>query len=109
MSAMMVKSILQDKVSEMKTISVVGRRWFNRQVGNTYHTAEIFVDGKPLAKTGRYYGYSNQYEYTAFEYLKASGFIKDWDRSTQSPYSYCEERGIIYQSTAIDVPNKKDL
>jgi len=30
---------------KMKSITVIGRRWFERINGNTYHSAEIIIDG----------------------------------------------------------------
>jgi hypothetical protein len=54
---------------KMRTVTVIGRRWFDRPNGNTYHTAVVLVDGKLLVKTQPTYGYWDEYESTAAECL----------------------------------------
>ena len=49
-------------------VFVVGRRWFDRVNGNTYHTAEVFVNDKYVGKSRMTYGYDESYIQTAKEY-----------------------------------------
>lgn len=92
-----------------QSITVIGRRWFQRGPGNTYHTAEIIVDGQTVHKTPRQYGYGEQYAYTAWEWLQAQGVIpKASDKNCHFRHIR-DDLGIPYSYQAIDVPRKKDL
>ena len=53
----------------MKNYTIIGRRWFQRSYGNTYHTVEIYVDGKFIGKSPETYGYGDCYRQTAAEML----------------------------------------
>ena len=90
-----------------KSIIVVGRRWFERTNGNTYHSAEIYVNGVFVYKIPFTYGYGNQFEHNAFEWLKKNGYIETADKG--APSIYCRENGIEYHTTVSDVKRKKDL
>lgn len=91
-----------------KSIVIVGRRWFDKANRNTYHTAQIFVDGEQVEGVGRKYGYGDQYYWSAFEKLQQLGIVPDWDRN-QTPFTWCEKNGIKLSYTATDVSRKKDL
>lgn len=95
------------------SINVIGRRWFRRGPGNTYHTAEIIVDGVTVHKTPRAYGYGSQYEDSAAQWLEANGYItrKAYANGGHEPlWQVVRERmGLNWQSTAIDVPRERDL
>lgn len=97
----------------MKSITIIGRRWFQRGPGNTYHTSQIMIDGKTVHKTARQYGYGSAYLDTAFAWLEANGKIEPRERhfngSQQAPWNYCQERGITLEYSAIDVSRQKDL
>lgn len=95
-------------------IQIVGRRWFQRSYGNTYHTATVKIvlsDGESHTwKSGETYGYDSQYETTALELLDAHGFMREYDRRKHGPLSlYCRENGIRLDSFAIDVQRERDL
>ncbi len=97
----------------MKTLLIIGRRWFQRSYGNTYHTAEIFIDGKMVYKTPRQYGYGSQYEETAIKYLEDQGLIPQREKyengCSEAPFRLFERLGIEYNHEALDVMRKKDL
>jgi hypothetical protein len=92
---------------DVQNIVVVGRRWFERTNGNTYHSAEIYVNGHMVHKIGFTYGYGNQFEWNAWTWLKNNGYIKGANSSC--PSYWCRENGIVYNSTVTDVKRKKDL
>lgn len=95
------------------SITVIGRRWFQRGPGNTYHTAEILVDGVTVHKTPKEYGYGSCYEQTAAEWLESNGYItrKHYAHGGAEPlWQVIRERmGLNWQSTAIDVSRERDL
>jgi hypothetical protein len=90
------------------TILIVGRRWFQRSYGNTYHTAEVFVDGRLIGKTPKAYGYGEQYVQSGVELAQDQGYLPAGDLF---PYwkRIGEELGIAFQSTVVDVERERDL
>lgn len=95
------------------SVTVIGRRWFRRGYGGTYHTAEIIVDGVTVHKTPMQYGYGNQYEETAAQWLEAQGYItrKAYASGGHSPLWRVirDDMGLAWNSQAIDVSRQKDL
>jgi hypothetical protein len=49
----------------MEPLTIIGRRWFDKINGNTYHSVEIWQGGKMLVRVPFAYGYGNQYQQTA--------------------------------------------
>lgn len=92
----------------MKALTVIGRRWFNKTFGNTYHSVIALVDGQEVVSIPYAYGYGNQWEWNALAALKARGLLPGV-KEVESLWSYCERMGVIYTSTVTDVPRKKDL
>jgi|APCry1669188879_1035177.scaffolds.fasta_scaffold151394_2 hypothetical protein len=105
----MMKNELLSTFEDVQTVIVVGRRWFEKTNGNTYHSAEIYVNGKFVHKIDFDYGYGSQYEWNAFNWLKKNGYIKNADTAQASPGWYCREHGIDWATTVTDVNRKKDL
>lgn len=98
----------------MQSLTIIGRRWFSRPNGNTYHTAQIIVDGETVAKTPMQYGYGNQYVWTAGQWLEDNGYMperKHHDNgSGESLFTYFrDDRGVAYEDITIDVDRKRDL
>lgn len=92
-----------------KSITVIGRRWFQRTYGNTYHTAEIIVDGVTAHKTPREYGYGDSYADTAFRWLLENNIVPAaQDRSCHWQHLR-DDLGIAYTYRAVDVERQKDL
>jgi hypothetical protein len=93
---------------EFKTLEILGRRWFQRSGGNTYHTAEIVVDGEVVHKTGKAYGYGDQYVQSAAAWLAANGYVSPlW--AGKPLWQLRDEYGIKYRAEAINVPRERDL
>jgi hypothetical protein len=97
----------------MKSITVIGRRWFERTNGNTYHSANVIVDGVSIGKTQFAYGYGSHYLQTATEMLDKAGLIPDIERykngGQESLWRYCDRNGIAFTDDVADVQRKKDL
>lgn len=93
-------------MTEIKSIAIVGRRWFQKTYGNTYHSVQIFVDGMEH-KIPFSYGYGDQYLQTAVNWLVSNGYailekresITDWAR----------RNGVNFVSSVVDVARRKDL
>lgn len=88
-------------------VLVVGRRWFDRANGNTYHTAEVFVNDKYVGKSRMTYGYDEQYIQTAKEILLDSYELPKGMRDT-SPLWQLREYGVTLNKTVSD-GLKRDL
>ena len=96
-----------------QSLMLVGRRWFERTNGNTYHSVSIYVDGKPVHKVDCEYGYGNQWEWTGMRWLIENGYLQELERygngGHESLWGYCEKHGIAYSAEVADVQRKKDL
>jgi hypothetical protein len=91
-----------------KSITIIGRRWFDRRYGNTYYSAQIIVDGEPIEGIAYAYGYGDQYAHEAMEKLEAQGIIPK--REPGEPFWALARRlGIAFHYSASDVQRKKDL
>jgi hypothetical protein len=96
-----------------KSIVIVGRRWFNKNTGNTYFSSQIFVDGNLVHTIDYEYGYGNQYCQSSQEWLDKNGYLPGLEHnangSFESLWNYAERKGMTINYTATDVSRKKDL
>lgn len=97
-----------DNGEATKVITLFARRWFRKSVGSTYHSVEIHVNGKLRHKIEYAYGYGNQYQYTACEWLWKNGYIPGVEKN-ESLWRYCERHGITLTEFCNDVSRKKDM
>jgi antirestriction protein len=88
-------------------VFVVGRRWFDRVNGNTYHTAEVEVNGEYVGKSRMTYGYGDNYLETAKEILlEKYNFPKGM--TERSSLFQLREYGVVLNKSVID-GLKRDL
>lgn len=96
----------------MTSLTIIGRRWFQKSYGNTYNTAQIIVDGEMVAKTPRQYGYGEHYLTIAGETLERMGLLalqKHDNGSHQPLWQWAADNGVKFSYQTIDVPREKDL
>lgn len=96
----------------MTSLTILGRRWFDRINGNTYFSAKALIDGKPAGEIRFQYGYGNQYEHEMFAKLQQDGLLADVERyahGLESPWRWCERNKITYHAEVTDVARKRDL
>ena len=92
--------------TKIESITIIGRRWFQRGPGNTYHSVEIIVNGKTVHNIDFAYGYGSMYAQNAGEWLEKNGYIDGY----KFPLSiYCRENGIDLIDRVVDVERKKVL
>ena len=101
-------------IPRVRSLTVIGRRWFDRRYGNTYFSAKAFINGEIAAEIGYEYGYGNHFEDRIVEQLEMMGrlpFITRHENgSRKGPISLlCRENGVEYVCTVSDVARKKDL
>ena len=58
----------------IKSLFIIGRRWFARLYGNTYHKTYITINGQSV-ESEETYGYGDQYLQTAHELLHLFGSL----------------------------------
>jgi hypothetical protein len=61
-------------IKEFNHAVIVGRRWFSRSGGNTYHSVTVKVDGQHVGSADFVYGYGDCYRQTAHSILQDAGF-----------------------------------
>ena len=71
--------ILNKKGEPAKNITIIGRKWFQRTYGNTYHSVEVYVDGELIEYDPFQYGYGEQYKQTAHDILMKHGLAPKTD------------------------------
>lgn len=97
-------------------ITIIGRRWFQRTYGNTYHSVSVIVDGTNIGRVPFMYGYGDQYIQTAFSILqdkgiypktgeRRNGFEVDYSRFLDDMRNHRDRFTI----TVSDVARQKDL
>lgn len=58
---------------KIESLVIIGKTWFQKTYGNTYHTATVFVNGTKL-KSNITYGGEKQYLVTAANLLRKTGY-----------------------------------
>lgn len=97
-----------EKMKEKRNFSFIGRRWFST---NTYHSVEVYMDGKLVGYEPFTYGYGDQYEVTGFKILKEKGIkpFKDMDFTMFRRYTQSDANRNKFVFSVTDVSRKKDL
>lgn len=99
---------LLETFTEVQSIFLVGRRWFERTNGNTYHTVEIYVNDEFVHKIPMTYGYGDQYYWNGFAYV-VDKYKLPAQGHPLSPSAFCREHNIKLNYTVSDVARKRDL
>jgi hypothetical protein len=101
------KEIIVDPIKKIrgKQIIIKGRRWFDKANGNTYHSTEVYVDGKLIGSAPMRYGYGDQYYETGKEILADKGFI-EYERTKENIPVY--RKGVIDYYTPKESQNKDE-
>jgi hypothetical protein len=94
---------------KIKSITLIGRRWFDRGPGHTCHSVTVLVNGEEKARMDFAYGSGTQFEYSGMSMLAEAGICADFEAAKTLPSLYCSTHGIKYHAEAADVQRKKDL
>ena len=97
---------------KMHSLRLVGRRWWQRSTGNTYHSVEIWVDDNCIHTIPFAYGYDQAFEETAMRWLEENKYLPDLHHANgghEALWRYCERKNIMYERSATDVARRKDL
>lgn len=91
----------------MNSITIIGKRWFNRRTGNTYHSAQILIDGQTIHIIDYAYGYDQAYLDNAVNWLKTNHLIKIDEH--EPIWNYCKKNNIKFEYSVSNVQRKSDL
>lgn len=98
---------------KIASIHINGRRWFQKTYGNTYHSVTVDVqlaDGTTKTmRSGKVYGYGEQYIQTAIGLMQAKGLLPDTDDGYWPLSLWCRDNGIHYVNHVADVARKCNL
>lgn len=82
---------------------IIGKRWFQKSFGNTYHSVRILENGQEIAHIPKTYGYDDQYLQTAIDWLSSN-------RGVEKTYSTRFLREILRATWEVnDVQRERDL
>lgn len=97
-------------ISQSKYYIVKGRRWFQRSMGNTYHSVVVIDDstGETL-QSNIEYGSHNQYEQTAASLIEQAKWLPERNKRTPLRKWLEDEHNIKLITSVENVPRKKDL
>lgn len=93
---------------KIKTVTVFGKRWFDRVNGNTYFSNQVYVNGDYVGGIDYEYGYGEMYMQRARDILAREGIIEfedDFERLWQAR----DRLGFKLINLVADVGRKKDL
>ena len=100
----------------MKTnnVMITGRRFFDRDGGNTYFSANGYVNGEHVARIDYEYGYGDQYIDSMTSKLEELGFMPDREHyahgGAEPAWRYFrDDRKIPFTYEVTDVSAKKEL
>jgi hypothetical protein len=96
------------KHKRVRQLMLVGRRWFDRGPGNSYHSVSMYVNGECVGKVDFRYGYGDQYIQTAKDWLIEAGYLPAIEHTTPL-WSYCRDHNIKLAYEVSEVQRKKDL
>ena len=109
-----------DTIYPSKTINycvVIGKRWFDRKNGNTYHSYRVVMNGEEIGYIPFAYGYDEGYRQTVFKIIQDAGYWPKTDRRLSSGFpedeynffNYIRDNRDKFTFTVSDVSRKKDL
>ena len=91
-------------------ITIIGKRWFDKIYGNTYHSVKVLVNGDQVGYIPFTYGYGDMYEQNATEILwKAYKLPEAFSKNLALSYLRHHKNGYKVNIFVSDVQRKKDL
>ena len=83
--------------TQVKTIDINAKEWFDKVNGNSYFSARIWVDGGQVAILTFQYGYGDQYLYEAQKKLLELGYLPQ-EGKNRGLWSIAQESGFDFYS-----------
>jgi hypothetical protein len=92
---------MKKRLEKGDDVLIIGRRWFDRVNGNTYHTAEVQVNGEFIGKSKMTYGYDEQYLETGKEILLDHYELPEGMKDRDALW-HLRDYGVVLHKYAID-------
>lgn len=93
----------------MAVYTVLGRRWFEKVNGNTYHSVRVFKDGELIGGEDQDYGYGGHYRQCAMGMIIQDDPTIFAGETRQPALWRIKEIGHKLIDDVVDVARKKDL
>ena len=106
---------VKGRCQKVENITISARRWFDGN--NTYHSVDVYANGKHIGREPFEYGYGEQYLDTAHKILQKEGIYKKTGKSLKSGmkadyYDFLQDKRAHKDKFVVivsDVSRKKDL
>lgn len=96
------------KRKKTRAIVIIGRRWFDKDNGNTYFSAVTYVNGERVNVIEYEYGYGEMYIQASTMWLINNKHLAGVNTHV-SLSRYCKDNNISLIAHVSDVGRKKDL
>lgn len=100
------KIAIDGRCKEVTNITISARRWFDSKWGNTYHSVEVYANGKLIGENPFAYGYDEAYLQTAHEILEKNGLFSY--KRTKKLVEVKDKQGKHLYDTQQEGLNKED-
>jgi len=98
-------------------IIIKAKRWFDKTYGNTYHSVQVYKNGKLIGTQPMTYGYGDAYMQSAFDVMQRKGIFKKTGEKMKSGTDKDYYGFMMWQREnrkkllvfVDDVPRMKDL
>jgi len=102
-------SIKKPRLKKGDKVEMVGKRWFQRSYGNTYHTVKVYVNDKLIGETeNSHYGYDEQFLQTGLDIL-FKHYLPPYKWNGSRPAWTLKNYGIKFDYDYTDVARERDL
>ena len=92
-------------MAKIKSITIIGQRWFDKLNGNTYCACKILINGKHILTSDWTYGYGDFYRQLAGQLLNEKKILSLEafpGGSLESVSTYCYKNNIDFFSHVSD-------
>ena len=62
-------------IEKVESVVIEGRSWFDKVNGNSYYSAQIWVNGRVVGRLPFTYGYGDMYRFDSLAALKMTGWL----------------------------------
>ncbi len=103
--------------TQIKTLDIHAKEWFDRSAGNSYFSACININYGMKSQVNVLipfqYGYGDHYKDMALKELIKQGFIKDSEQyqngGSEAIWKYCERKNIILRTNKVNNCKKSEV
>lgn len=105
--ALLQRALQYGIVTNTHHYTVIGKRWFDRINGNTYHSVFVYKDGRLIGSEAFDYGYGDSYQQCALTIIQADS--TDQQVKDLSVLWKIKDLGHTLITSCTDVTRKRDL